>query len=258
MPLKPIERKCKNSDGKPGKAVVVKVSKKGKKTKTKQRSCHSSLKRAKAAIGAYYANKKNEDGKISVNKEQLHEMIISELYSDDLLLHVLSGVGVDQNIHRPGSDAFFALFREARLLSESGLYKLNEKEADLLEGTDLGTFDFYNGVLVPLDFPMLYENDDILEAKYKGRKVKLGKKGAQRIGGGRARVYVRDPKTRKVKKVEFGSSMPDAMGDSKKHKARRKSYGKRHRCADKKDKTKPGYWSCRLTKLFGRNIAGWW
>jgi hypothetical protein len=257
VPLKPIKRKCKKSDGKRGKAVVVKVSKKGKKTKTKQRSCHSSLRLAKAAIRAYYANK-NEAGKVSVNKEQLHEMIISELYSDDLLLHVLSGVGVDQNIHRPGSDAFFALFREARLLSESGLYKLNEEEADLLEGTDLGTFGFYNGVLVPLDFPMLYENDDILEAKYKGRKVKLGKKGVQRIGGGKARVYVRDPKTGKVKKVEFGSSMPDAMGSSKKHKARRKSYGKRHRCADKKDKTKPGYWSCRLTKLFGRNIAGWW
>ena len=41
-------------------------------------------------------------------------------------------------------------------------------------------------------------------------------------------------------------------------KARRKSFGLRHNCADKKDKTKPGYWSCRLTKFFGRNISGWW
>ena len=52
--------------------------------------------------------------------------------------------------------------------------------------------------------------------------------------------------------------MPDAMGDSDAHKKRRKSFGLRHNCADKKDKTKPGYWSCRATKFFGRNISGWW
>ena len=52
--------------------------------------------------------------------------------------------------------------------------------------------------------------------------------------------------------------MPDAMGDSEAHRKRRKSFGDRHNCADKKDKTKPGYWSCRLTKFFGRDIAGWW
>ncbi len=178
--------------------------------------------------------------------------------SEGLKYHLDHNVGVDRNIHRPGSDAFFSLFREVRLLNQRGLYSLNSLEKELINESDIGEYGYYMGEKVPLDFPMLYENDDIKEAKYKGRKVKLGKKGAQRIGGGRARVYVRDPKTGKVKKVEFGSSMPDAMGDSKKHKARRKSYGSRHRCADKKDKTKPGYWSCRLTKLFGRNIAGWW
>ena len=52
--------------------------------------------------------------------------------------------------------------------------------------------------------------------------------------------------------------MPSAMGDSEEHRKRRKSFGDRHQCSKKKDKTKPGYWSCRLTKLFGRNIPGWW
>jgi len=178
--------------------------------------------------------------------------------SEGLRYHLDHNVGVDRNIHRPGSDAFFSLFREVRVLSHLGLYELNSVEKELINESDIGEYGYYMGEKVPLDYPMLYQNGDMTEAKYKGRKVKLGKKGAQRIGGGRARVYVRNPKTGKVKKVEFGSSMPDAMGDSKKHKARRKSYGKRHRCSDKKDKTKPGYWSCRLTKLFGRNIAGWW
>jgi len=95
------------------------------------------------------------------------------------------------------------------------------------------------------------------EAKYKGRTVKLGKAGASKSGG-RAHVFVRDPKTGNIKKVSFGSSMPDAMGSGPKAKARRKSFGERHGCADKTDKTKGGYWACRTTKLFGRNIPGWW
>lgn len=95
------------------------------------------------------------------------------------------------------------------------------------------------------------------EAKYKGRTVKLGAAGASRSGG-RAHVYVRDPKTGNIKKVSFGSSMPDAMGSGPAAKARRKSFGERHGCSDKKDKTKGGYWACRSTKLFGRNIPGWW
>lgn len=99
--------------------------------------------------------------------------------------------------------------------------------------------------------------DKISEAKYKGREVTLGVKGASRSGG-RAHVYVRDPKTGKVKKVSFGSGMADAMGDSEAHRKRRKSFGDRHDCAGKKDKTKAGYWACRATKMFGRNIPGWW
>ena len=191
-----------------------------------------------------------------ITKLHLQSLIRESLISSDLKYHTSAGVGVDQNIHRPGSEAFFRLFREARALQRLGLYEAaSVVERELLE-SDIGEFDFYGGQLVPLDYPQLIENV-IQEAKYKGRKVKLGKKGAQRIGKGRARVYVRNDKG-KVVKVEFGSSMPDAMGDSDAHKKRRDSYGNRHRCADKKDKTKPGYWSCRLTKLFGRNIRGWW
>jgi len=96
------------------------------------------------------------------------------------------------------------------------------------------------------------------EAKYKGREVKLGAAGAKRSGDGRAYVFVRDPKSGNIRKVSFGSSMPDAMGDSEAARKRRKNFGDRHNCADKKDKTAPGYWACRATKMFGRNISGWW
>ena len=198
-----------------------------------------------------------------MSEKQLRELIRENLKNNKLIspgfeYHIIHNVGVDRNIFRPESDSFFALFREARSLSKLGLYQLNENERELLEETDIGEWGMFEGEQVPLDFPMLYEEDELEEAKYKGREVKLGAKGAKRSDGGKAYVYVRDPKTKKIRKVTFGSSLPDAMGDSKTHKERRKSFGRRHKCAEKDDKTKPGYWACRATKMFGRNIAGWW
>lgn len=179
--------------------------------------------------------------------------------SESLTYHLNHGVGIDMNIHRPGSDAFFSLFREVRILNKMGLYEFNDAESELLNNTDLGEYGYYEGEKVPLDYPMLYE-DHIDEAKYKGKKVELNK---PKRGSPKAYVYVNSGKknkdgTIKVKKVKFGSSLPDAMGDSEAHRKRRKSFGARHKCAEKKDKTKPGYWACRATKFFGRNIAGWW
>ena len=179
------------------------------------------------------------------------------ILSEGLTYHLTRGIPVSENIYRPGSDNFFKLFNEIRKLYKHGLYELDESEAYFIKELDIGEFGVYEGETVPLDFPLL-EVDELDEAKYKGREVKLGKKGAKRSKGGKAHVYVRDPKTGNVRKIPFGSSMPDAMGDSKEHKKRRKSFGDRHNCADKKDKTKAGYWACRATKMFGRNIPGWW
>ena len=176
--------------------------------------------------------------------------------------HLNERVGVDKNIFRPGSTAFFALFRDARQWYHEGLYRPRTLEEVELLDSDIGEFALYEGRLVPLDYPIMEGNEEHLnEAEYKGRKVELNK--PKRGEGGKAYVYVNSGKKTKdgkirVKKVPFGSSMPDAMGDSKEHKKRRKSFGDRHNCADKKDKTKPGYWSCRATKFFGRDIAGWW
>ena len=176
--------------------------------------------------------------------------------------HIENGVGVDQNIFRPGSTAFFALFREARRRYLEGIYLPTLEEMELLEDLDIGEFAMYEGRLVPLDYPIMEGNEEHLnEAEYKGKKVELNK--PIRGGDKGAYVYVNSGKKDKdgkikVKKVSFGSSMPDAMGDSDAHKKRRKNYGDRHNCADKDDKTKPGYWSCRATKFFGRDIAGWW
>ena len=200
----------------------------------------------------------------STLRKTVREAIGSRLLSEALQYHVDRGFGVESNIFRPGSTAFFSLFREARKLHKQGVYNpKSEDEKDLLESLDIGDFAYYNGNLVPLDYPILEGSEDHLnEAEYKGKKVDLNE--PKRGGGkGKAYVYVNSGKKTKdgkikVKKVSFGSDMPDAMGDSDTDKARRKSYGARHNCADKDDKTAPGYWSCRATKFFGRSIAGWW
>ena len=177
------------------------------------------------------------------------------------LYHLEAREGFDKNIFRPGSTMFFTLFREARALYKEGLYTpVSSDELELLESS-IGEFGVYENQLVPLDYPIENGNEEHLnEAEYKGKKVKLNKPIQ---GSPKAYVYVNSGKKNKdgtirVKKVPFGSSMPDAMGDNPTHKKRRKSFGDRHNCADKDDKTAPGYWSCRATKFFGRDIAGWW
>lgn len=176
--------------------------------------------------------------------------------------HKNADVGFDRNIFRPGSSSFFALFREARKLYLEGVYEpKTANERELLQDSDIGEFAYFEGRLVPLDYPIMEGNEEHLnEAEYQGKKVELNK---PKRGGDGAYVYVNSGKKTKdgkikVKKVSFGSSMPDAMGDSEAHRKRRKSYGDRHNCSDKDDKTKAGYWSCRATKFFGRDIAGWW
>ena len=88
----------------------------------------------------------------------------------------------------------------------------------------------------------LYFNDDDIvdEAEYQGRKVKLGK--PMRGDVKKFKVYVRDPKTKNIKKVNFGD--PN-MKIKKSNPARRKSFRARHNCDNPGPKTKARYWSCR-------------
>ena len=56
------------------------------------------------------------------------------------------------------------------------------------------------------------------------------------------KVYVRDPKTKNIKKVNFGD--PN-MRIKKSNPARRRSFRARHNCANPGPRTKARYWSCR-------------
>ena len=81
----------------------------------------------------------------------------------------------------------------------------------------------------------------INEAEYQGREVKLGKPTTGDVK--KFKVYVKDPKTGNVKKVNFGDPNMEIKRDNPE---RRKNFRARHNCADKTDRTKAGYWSCRM------------
>jgi hypothetical protein len=79
------------------------------------------------------------------------------------------------------------------------------------------------------------------EAEYKGKDVKLNK--PMRGDVKKYKVFVKDPKTGNVKKVNFGDKNMEIKRDDPE---RRKSFRARHKCDTAKDKTKPRYWSCKF------------
>ena len=99
---------------------------------------------------------------------------------------------------------------------------------------------------------------EIDEAEFKGKDVPLNK---PKRGGSKAYyVYVRDPKTKKIKKVSFGSG---GLRAKIKNKEARNAFAARHNCKNKKDRTKAGYWSCNLPRYakvlgLGANMNTFW
>ena len=94
---------------------------------------------------------------------------------------------------------------------------------------------------------VMADDEYINEAKKKKKKEKKDPPiGKPKRGGSKAYyVYVRDPKTKKVKKVSFGSGGLRAKIRNPKA---RKAFAARHNCKNKKDRTKAGYWSCNLPR----------
>jgi hypothetical protein len=82
--------------------------------------------------------------------------------------------------------------------------------------------------------------DCLLEAEYQGRTVPLGK--PMRGDSKKFKVYVKNPKTGKVIKVNFGAK---GMNIKKNNPVRRKAFRARHNCANPGPRTKARYWSCR-------------
>ena len=105
------------------------------------------------------------------------------------------------------------------------------------------------GPMGNLTFTKTYNiaESSIEEAEYQGRKVQLNKPMQGDVK--KFKVYVKDPKSGNVKKVNFGhggsSVKGKAMKIKKSNPERSKSFRARHNCDNPGPKTKARYWSCR-------------
>jgi hypothetical protein len=179
-------------------------------------------------------------------------------------------------------------------LGEYGMYegKLVEldlpmlEEAQMLDGYEVDFFktkaNIYANIEIPSENPTFEDDIQIkgigqtekeafenLKQNYEKHKkglYEVDKKKNPPIGkpkrGGSKKfyVYVRNPKTKKIKKVSFGQvGMSAKINDPK----ARRAFAARHNCDQKTDKTKASYWSCRLpryAKLLGlkSSFSGFW
>ena len=90
------------------------------------------------------------------------------------------------------------------------------------------------------------EGEQLEEKKKAKKKKKDPPIGKPKRGGSKAYyVYVRDPKTKRIKKVSFGSGGLRAKINNPKA---RRAFAARHNCSQKNDRTKASYWSCRLPR----------
>jgi hypothetical protein len=127
------------------------------------------------------------------------------------------------------------------------LYNFTESYEPFPEGDefDIEEDEDFEEVLGPLGFPE--DETELFDAEYQGRKVPLNK--PMRGDVKKFKVYVKDPKTGNVKKVNFGhggtSAKRPTMRIRKSNPKARKSFRARHNCANPGPKTKARYWSCR-------------
>ena len=97
------------------------------------------------------------------------------------------------------------------------------------------------------------------EGEYHGKNVPLNK--PKRGGSKKFVVYVKDPKSKNIKKVSFGGTT--GLNVKIDEPGARSSFAARHQCDKKKDKTKPGYWACNIGRYWkslggSRNFSGYW
>jgi hypothetical protein len=180
--------------------------------------------------------------------------------SDALKYHIDNGMSLTDNVFRVYSEGYFDLVNEVRELYNEGVISLNEEDRLMVE-SDLGKRVKIGDEIVYLDAPYIYETeteeDILMEAKHRGKNVKLGKPFRTPGGPKKFAVYVKSGNGG-VKKVTFGDPGLRVKNANKKA---AKSFRARHNCKDKKDRTTAGYWSCnvgRYAKQLGLSSSNSW
>ena len=185
-----------------------------------------------------------------VYNEWARPMYLKEdsMVSEALKYHLDNEISLSECAFRYGSEEYFNLVSEVQHLYENDILDLNENDEFIISEHD-DDFCVLGGERVKLNFIFEEVEDEPLlsEAEYQGKNVEVGK--PKRGGSKKFYVYVRNPKTGKIKKVSFGAK--DGGGNLSvklKDPKARKRFADRHNCEQKNDRTTPGYWSCRLPR----------
>ena len=126
--------------------------------------------------------------------------------------------------------------------------ELSKARADVIEEIEYNYIPAHDATYddgTPIDFLLEFWDDVVVEAEYRGKKVKLNKPTRGDVK--KFKVYVNSGKKTKdgkikAKKVNFGDPK---MRIKKSNPKRRKSFRARHNCDTPGPKTKARYWSCR-------------
>ena len=175
-------------------------------------------------------------------KDDLAESLDESIFPGNELLETDQGASVyhiplPKELSEEESDEFAD--RLSAYMFEQGLDDF-DIEISTSEDVDLDE-ETYDGDEFFEQYGVMWFNEDeeVDEAEYQGRKVKLGK--PMRGDVKKFKVYVKNPKGNVVK-VNFGD--PD-MKIKKSNPARRRSFRARHNCDNPGPRTKARYWSCR-------------
>ena len=213
-------------------------------------------------------NPHNEDSEELFHKEDLNEDQDKWVVYDTKTKKRLPNAGKIYK-DKKAAQAFADKQENAKVASDTFYFdkiqeSLNEVEIgdtvkiDKNYGGGKGVVDDKRGSYVIINGESYHESDvkvtksslderinTILEAKKKKEKKDPPLNKPERGGSKAYFVYVRDPKTKKIKKVSFGSG---GLRAKIKNKQARNAFAARHKCSTKKDRTTAGYWSCNLPR----------
>ena len=188
--------------------------------------------------------------KVFYNAQQDAEAVVDEVNASNSGIEATIGYGYGKRpilyLKKSSLNEVHKLLRQTNLSSEE------YQKAKKLKGFNADNYTFSS------DNNLYVKKESVDEAEFKGKDVDLNK---PKRGGSKAYyVYVRDPKTKKVKKVSFGSG---GLRAKIKNKDARNAFAARHNCKNKKDRTKAGYWSCNLPRYaeqlgLGSNMNTFW
>jgi hypothetical protein len=200
-------------------------------------------------INARYSANTALDAINNANVQRMFKLYSEEkqVVKEAIEMHLDKKIPFAENVFRVGSKNYFEFFREARKLHEEGKIEISSEDKYLIEETDIGEFAIYEDNHVPLDCPMMEEEEE------KDPPLNQPKRG----GPKKFYVFVRDPSTGNIKKVTWG----DTTGLSVKlnDPEARKSFAARHQCSTQKDRTSAAYWACntpRYAKQLGLSGGG--